>query len=136
MKIYFSGSVRGGSDDKELYQEIIREIQKYGEVISFHLRPREETKIMSDQESYERDREELKSTDILIAEVTTPSLGVGYEIASAEHLKIPILCLYRSGSDRKLSNMIAGSPHVTVREYQTIEDVPRILEEFISIHKF
>ena len=36
----------------------------------------------------------LKFPDI-VAEVTQPSLGVGYEIGRAVDMKKPILCLYR-----------------------------------------
>ena len=37
MKIYFAGSIRGGRNDKELYSQIIRHIQKYGEVLTEHI---------------------------------------------------------------------------------------------------
>ena len=32
---------------------------------------------------------------VIVAEVTQPSLGVGYEIGRAYAMKKPILCLYR-----------------------------------------
>ncbi len=34
-------------------------------------------------------------SDIIVAEVTQPSLGVGYELGRAVAMKKPILCLYR-----------------------------------------
>ena len=44
------------------------------------------------EEIYNRDIKWLQSADIVVAEVTTPSLGVGYELGIAEKLNIPVLC--------------------------------------------
>ena len=44
---------------------------------------------------YNRDIKWLQSADAIVAEVTSPSIGVGYELGIAEKLKKPILCLYR-----------------------------------------
>lgn len=41
---------------------------------------------------------------VIVAEVTTPSLGVGYEIGRAVELKKTILCLFRSNSDKSKSS--------------------------------
>lgn len=37
MKIYFSGSIRGGRDDQKLYVKIIGLLSKYGEVLTKHI---------------------------------------------------------------------------------------------------
>ena len=42
----------------------------------------------SDTYIFERDVSWLKSSDVMIADVTVPSLGVGYEIGFAETLNI------------------------------------------------
>ena len=61
--------------------------------------------------------EPLRQADAMIAEVTNPSLGVGYEIAKAEEWNLPVLALYRPQPGKKLSAMIAGSPQTKVVEY-------------------
>ena len=38
---------------------------------------------------------------VLVAEVTQPSLGVGYELGRAVTFGTPILCLFRTSSDRR-----------------------------------
>jgi hypothetical protein len=38
----------------------------------------------------------LKEADVIVAEVSTPSLGVGYEIGKAEDMGKRILCLYKN----------------------------------------
>lgn len=55
---------------------------------------------------YERDTAWIYNCDVLIAEVSVPSHGVGYEIGYALSAAKPALCLVQEG--RKLSKMIGG----------------------------
>lgn len=43
---------------------------------------------------------------VLVAEVTQPSLGVGYEIGRAVEMNKKILCLFRPESGRRKSCLI------------------------------
>jgi hypothetical protein len=74
----------------------------------------------------------LREADCLVAEVTTPSLGVGFEIGKATEWGLRILCLFRPQSGRALSALIAGSARVTVREYQDASQVKQIFDEFFA----
>jgi 2'-deoxynucleoside 5'-phosphate N-hydrolase len=136
MKIYFAGSIRGGRDDGELYGRIISFLKKYGTVLSEHVGDPNlslygETKT-SDVDIYERDVAWVEECDMMIAEVTTPSLGVGYEIGRAEALGKPILCLFRNeNSERRLSAMISGNKNLKVFAYQTEDEIKDVLERFI-----
>ena len=131
-KIYFAGSIRGGRNDQELYKKIIGHMQTLGEVLTEHvgyagINPLGEVG-MTDQEIYKRDLDWLSSSDMVVAEVSTPSLGVGFEIAKALGLKKKVLCLYRSQEDKKLSAMISGCPDLKVKEYRTYEDAKQIID--------
>ena len=84
---------------------------------------------------YDRDMAWLKECDMVVAEVTNPSLGVGYELAMAEVWKKPILCLYRPESGKSLSAMIAGNSALKVLEYQTPETAKPALAAFLSSPK-
>jgi nucleoside 2-deoxyribosyltransferase len=84
----------------------------------------------SDREIHDRDLAWLKEADCLVAEVTTPSLGVGYEIGRAVEWGKPILCLYRRSCSRALSAMIAGSGGVKLRDYENTADLDEIFREF------
>src|SRR6185369_6899065 len=108
MKIYFSVSVRAGRENAQIYPEILKLLKQYGEVLSErNADPSFHGEInMKDEEIFKRDMDWLKSADVLVADVTTPSLGVGYEIASAEILKKNILCLYRESAEKRISGMI------------------------------
>jgi 2'-deoxynucleoside 5'-phosphate N-hydrolase len=50
---------------------------------------------------------------VVIAEVSVPSHGVGYEIGFALANGKPVLALYQQG--RKVSKMISGNPDVNLR---------------------
>ena len=99
MKIYFAGSIRAGREDQELYQRLIQELQSHGQVLTEHVGDPNLTQWgddgPSDQLIFCRDMGWLAEADLMIAEVTIPSLGVGYEIGRAEALSIPVLCLFR-----------------------------------------
>ena len=90
MKIYFAGSIRGGREDAALYQEIIQYLGNFGTVLTEHIGDESLTAggehALSDQEIFRRDMDWLISADLIVAEVTSPSLGVGFEIASAVDL--------------------------------------------------
>jgi nucleoside 2-deoxyribosyltransferase len=136
IKIYFAGSIRGGRNDRGLYNQIIQYLQQFGEVLTEHvgdggLTPMGEAG-MSDEDIYNRDMDWLTSADVVVAEVSTPSLGVGFEIASAIRWRKKVLCLFRIQEDRKLSAMIAGCPEVTVTEYRTMEDIKTCISHFLD----
>ncbi len=134
MNIYFAGSIRGGREDKELYLHIITLLHTYGTVLTEHVGDQSLStsgENMSSSDIYTRDMAWLNQADVVVAEVTTPSLGVGYEIGKAEGK--PILCLFRPEKQVGLSAMIAGNKHCEVREYTDISDVQKILEEFFTL---
>jgi len=135
VRIYFAGSIRGGRQDQALYFEIVERLRKYGQVLTEHIGDAALSftgEDQSDQSIHDRDLAWLKSADYLVAEVTTPSLGVGYEIGKATEWGMPVLCLFRAAEGRALSAMIAGCDEVMVREYRTLEEVESILAEFLT----
>jgi len=117
------------------YEKLISLLQNYGRVFTEHIG--EKSVIMSETESYtdeyiyERDMSWLKESDLVIAEVTTPSLGVGYEIRYAVETKKPVLALYHEEAGNNLSAMISGCPDIKLIKYKQIEDLKDIIEEFI-----
>lgn len=134
MKIYFAGAIRGGRQDATRYRQIIRLLKEYGDVLTEHVGyedPIRAESDMSDEAIYARDMSWLEEADILVAEVTIPSHGVGYEIARGEILGKDILCLYRLGAAHRLSALIAGNPHIRYEEYEHPEQIRPILEAFL-----
>ncbi len=136
MKIYFAGSIRAGRSDAGLYLQIIEHLKKYGIVLTEHVGDKNLSTQGEDglTEAYihDRDLKWVLESDVLVAEVTTPSLGVGYEIGRALEHKKKILCLYRPQEGKRLSAMIAGSPEITVKEYATVEEAAKIIDDFFK----
>jgi nucleoside 2-deoxyribosyltransferase len=121
MKIYFAGSIRAGRDDAALYAGIIAHLKEYAEVLTEHIGDAGLTdggqSELSDTYIHDRDLAWLLSADAVAAEVTTPSLGVGYEIGTAVSRGIPVIALYRPQPGKALSAMISGCGGVRVIEY-------------------
>jgi len=139
MKIYFAGSIRGGREDRELYARLIRYIGRYGEVLTEHvgdpaLGDRGEAGF-TDASIYARDLSWIEGADAVVAEVTVPSIGVGYEIAKAESLHKKTLCLYREEKNKRLSAMISGNPNVDIIRYNEVEEAFRGIDRYFeSLH--
>ena len=107
MDIYFCGAIRGGKrEDVELYAGLIKHLQQYGNVLSAHIGDKNIAVLgedgVADTDIHDRDLTWLMRADVVVAEVSTPSLGVGYELGRKveriEQLLSPAgraLCLYR-----------------------------------------
>jgi len=136
MKIYFAGSIRAGRDDAAIYGAMITWLRSFGDVLTEHVGNPSLSKKgddgPGDRYIHDRDMDWLASCDLVVAEITLPSLGVGYELGWATALKKPVLCLHRTSLDRPLSAMIAGCPDIQTVAYSSFDDAKTIMEEFIQ----
>ncbi len=136
MKIYFSCSITGGRQDQAIYAEIVEHLLAQGyEVPTAHLSSAgilDEESVIQTEEVYRRDTRWVEECDALIAEVSTPSHGVGYEIALALILGKPVLCCYQRG--RKVSKMILGNTQEKLRlkEYGDSRDLVFSINAFLA----
>lgn len=129
MKIYFAGSITGGREDSESYLKIIDLLKNHGQVLTEHIGNDSLTQMgeeINDKEIYQRDINWVKESDVLVAEVTHPSFGVGVEIARATEFNKKVICIYRQIEGKKLSAMISGCPNVLVFKYQNLKDLREI----------
>lgn len=134
-KVYFAGSIRSGRDFADTYFKIIEYLKDKCIVLTEHLGSKElgsEGEMdKTDDYIYNRDCNWIKESDFIVAEVTNPSFGVGYEVKYAEMLNKPILCLYKK-SDKRISAMINGNRKLDVYSYNTIEEIYNIIDKFIT----
>jgi nucleoside 2-deoxyribosyltransferase len=88
--------------------------------------------VVAPHEVYERDVGWIRAANALIAEVSVPSHGVGYEIGFALNADKPVLCLVQEG--RKLSKMIEGNPdsRLRVKTYKNARQAISIAREFLA----
>ena len=97
--------------DADLYRRMIEYMQKTDTVLtehvgSPHLNLMEQGK--RDVEIYDQDTAWLRESDMVIAECTCPSLGVGYELAYAERFGKPCHIFY-DRSKYNASGLVAES---------------------------
>ncbi len=126
MNIYFACSITGGREFEAAYQEIVAALTADGhEIPTSHLAQSdvmENERELSPQDVYERDVNWIKKCDVLIAEVSVPSHGVGYEIGAALNIGKPVLCIYKK--ERKVSKMITGNsdPMLSIHAYANVKE--------------
>ena len=139
QNIYFCGSIRAGRQDVDLYGTLIEKLSKYGEVLTPFVADKSITVLGSehsggDKGIHDRDLELLSACSLVVAEVTVPSLGVGYELGRAVAMGKRVLCLYRPSEGRILSAMIRGLDNgdsLRALDYQP-DNVDTIFEEFLK----
>ena len=133
MKIYFAASIRGGRDDMLIYSELIKLLQKYGTVLTEHVADKNLNDLgessLDDKKIHNRDMNWLLESDIVIAEVTNPSLGVGYEIGRAIENDKKVVCLYKVKENKKISAMILGSNKIKSFNYHTLHELENFLNK-------
>jgi len=138
MKIYFACSISGGRKDEKAYQYMVQLLIGMGiNVPTAHIAETGVEEVDDKEEPryiYERDVNWIRESDLLVAEVSTPSHGVGYEIGFALDLDKPVLCLYQKGV--VVSKMITGNPHplLTVMEYQDMIHTEEILRTYLATY--
>ena len=135
MKIYFACSITGGRELEATYQQIVAALSADGhEIPTSHLaQPEslENERNLTPQDVYQRDVNWINNCDVLIAEVSVPSHGVGYEIGFALHIGKPVLCLHQK--ERKVSKMITGNsdPALTVNDYSNVKEAIAQAQTFL-----
>lgn len=135
-KVYFSGSISGGRSDANFYARIIEHIKQTDVVLTEHIGDQNYAytgrTLAGEQAIYAQDTAWLRECDLVIAECTVPSLGVGYELAYAESIGKPVYVFYRPSAGIHLSAMICGNPYFKVIEYEDIEQVLTLISNILS----
>jgi len=136
VKIYFACSITGGRDDEDIYRQLVDAMLAAGHDVPTSINASAETLHMETDHApetvYSRDIAWLEVSDVLVAELSTPSHGVGYEIAYALDLDKPVLCLYQR--DVKVSKMLTGNdrPGLQIHSYADGQEALNLLADFLS----
>ncbi len=129
MKIYFAGSIRGGRSILFEYQQTIELLKKLGhDVISEHVASSNLEEVeakLKDEEIFKNDIGFIDECDCVVADVTVPSIGVGYEISYAVSRGKRVICLYKEGTN--VSAMVRGNRWVRGISYLDVRDLERSL---------
>jgi hypothetical protein len=136
MNIYFACSITGGRDYEKTYQAFTHALLEDGhDIPTAHLAGSNVVsleKVVEPRDVYTRDVNWIRACNVLIAEVSVPSHGVGYEIGYALEYGKRVLCLAHAG--RPVSKMITGNPHPALKFafYGTVEEGIEIIRGFIK----
>ena len=139
MKIYYATSISGETNQEaeDTNIQLIKYLKKYGEVLTEHFADSSLIQVgeltMDDKEIHDRDMEWIMEADVIIAEVSNPSFGVGYEIGRSVENNKKVLCL-RKKQDRRLSAMLRGCDKITVMDYYNINEAINIIDNFFTKH--
>lgn len=126
MKIYFSGSIYGGRQKLQTYKELIKELKKYGEVLNEEVGDDNviiDEERVPDNEIFENLEKELKQADLIFAELTVPSLGVGYEIGYVDSHNKKIIGIYDKTVVPKITTMLRGNKRLKIIPYTNIDEI-------------
>ena len=136
MNIYIAGPIRAGLLPKSFMNALIGQAKSFGTVLTEHIfvLNGEEVRQKTSREIYDEDMKWLSKSDVVIAEISTPSLGVGYEIARALSMNKPVLCLC-SKKVEKLSAMKEGNRHLRIYRYNDVPDVLERVSAFLAEQK-
>ncbi len=122
LTIYFAGAISGGRGDVAHYREIVSALESDGHRVLAGAVAAEN--VGADGERleaaaiFDRDMDWIANADVLVAEVSVPSTGVGYEIAAARyHREIPVICLYRPAYTKRCTAMVGGDRGIELIEY-------------------
>ena len=136
MNIYFSCSITGGRRDQAVYQHIVSHLTGLGhQVPTAHLSRADildEEKVIEPRAVFDRDVKWVENCDAMVAEVSTPSHGVGYEIALALFLNKPVFCCYREGV--AVSKMLTGNTHpcLILVSYSDEKNLLAAMDQFLA----
>ena len=136
MDLYLSCSLTGGREDQPLVAALVAHLEARGHrVLTAHLAHPEamaQDSGLGPEAVFDRDTAWLRASEAVVAEVSTPSHGVGFEIAYALERGKPVLCLAREGV--RVSRMLTGirQEGMAFRTYRAADEALAHLETFLA----
>jgi 2'-deoxynucleoside 5'-phosphate N-hydrolase len=135
MIVYCAGAIKGDASFKEYYKEIVKIVKSFQHAALSEMNPEFHSAIpLTDNQIFQRDIKWLEKSNMMIAEISGPSLGVGFEISYALNVrKIPVLAVYNAEIE-KVSSMIAGcdSELLSIRKYYNNSELKDIVKGFLN----
>ena len=142
MHIYLACTVRGDRGALRVTRLLADRLEQLGHtVLTRHLLLDDveaQEAELSERDVFERDVQWLEAADVLIAEASGSSYGVGFEvgyvIGRAGQTKQRVLQLYDAARRPFVSRLIAGNTHpaCTTYPYRDTEDLLRFVQVFLA----
>jgi len=144
MRIYLACTVRGDRAGVVAGRAIAERLQRHGhEVLTLHLLADNVDATesqLTEEEVYRRDIEWLSTCDVLVAEASGSSYGVGFEVGyvlgRARHTGQQIVVLYNKARRRSISRLISGNCDAvccTTFGYGSIEELTAFVDQHFAV---
>lgn len=138
MKIFFTASIAGREVFGESYIAIVDKLRQLGhQVQADHIlgvnrrEIREEHTDERRVEWYKRVLKMISDSDVVIAEISYPSMNVGHEISIALEKEKPVIVFYKRGHHQVLLEGIRSEKFIRV-EYDSIENEVEDLSDHLK----
>jgi hypothetical protein len=142
MNIYLACTVRGNRGGLSAARALADLLERQGHVVlTRHLLADDVEAFestLSERAVFERDVRWLNAADLLVAEASGSTYGVGFEVGyvlgRAERSGQRVLLLYDAARRPLISRLIAGNAHgwCTTYPYRDTEDLMRFVESFLA----
>jgi hypothetical protein len=148
MNIYFTTSFRNAEENTEKVETIINHIKAKGDKVhkrTVHVTEDDfkkyeksighvvelTTKDLTD--TYNTILKKIRSSDAVIADTSTSSSSVGYELAIAQTERKPILVLHDSKNIEYLADVVSGntSKLLSIKTLSSTDNIGRIIDDFL-----
>jgi hypothetical protein len=128
-RIYYAHSISGNHIDNEWTpDDIIPVIQSYGHQVLSEDFYNESIQPLQKYDIFQRDIAMLKTSDLVIANITNPSLWVWYELGYAECHDIRVICFYQAHLTTNISGMILGNQYFHILPIHTMQELKNMIE--------
>jgi len=142
MKIYFSATITEDKKFKDFYKHIIDTLRRNGHQVLEYGSDKIEPKTLLNRDEvdikkiYKELDEYLKQADVYIAEISLPSVGIGYEISQAISTRKPVLTLsYEETEFQPLATIEGNKSRYLRHEVYNEKNLERILDDFLKSAK-
>jgi hypothetical protein len=134
MRVYLAAARTNTSRDVGAIGALLEAIESCGhQVPTRHVADplgREVEGAVTDVDIARRDLDWLAGCDALVAEVSTPSHGVGVEVAAALRHGLPVLLVHRRGA--QVSRLLLGLAGVEVATYAHAGEAAKAVRGFLA----
>jgi nucleoside 2-deoxyribosyltransferase len=142
MTVYLACTVRGDRSALAAVRSVAEFLERHGHsVLTRHLLAddvEDAESALDERDVFERDMRWLIAADLVIAEASGSSFGVGFEVGyvlgRSEQTGQRVLLLHHAGRRAQVSRLITGNSHArcTSYAYRDTEDLLRVVGEFIA----
>lgn len=138
MNIFCPIAIHGGRRNILYCKILVRRIQERGHTVLnasvIDNDALEKEALLPPKKIHDQCKQWIEKADIVIAEVTTPSLGVGMELEYALAQKKKLYALYVRQYDTLISLMVKGNQRMRLQSYANADELKQLVDTILASH--